>query len=241
MKVSPRTRVHARMQTHANTHARNACEHTSTHAARAWAGRAVRQPPGLRRGEGSDRPPGARLYIGSISASPAACPLRGYGRAGTHNDRLGEAVILSAGKPVPAQWTYRRSRRDRKKTPYRHRPHRFSPFARWPRGCWHPNPQEEKNENEKREGAHPWTYLPPSPPSSSPPVRARARLCVAPVDASARVFVFGARRRQAQRLRRGEGCPFGKASVTTWPLNAFGSDFFNNSFGECRRRTPRAG
>ena len=28
------------------------------------------------------------LYVGSISASPTACPLRG--RAGTQNDRLGE-------------------------------------------------------------------------------------------------------------------------------------------------------
>ena len=27
--------------------------------------------------------------IGSISASPTACLLRGYGRAGTQNDRLG--------------------------------------------------------------------------------------------------------------------------------------------------------
>ena len=33
--------------------------------------------------------------IGSISASPTACPLRGYGRAGTQNDRLGEALIFS--------------------------------------------------------------------------------------------------------------------------------------------------
>ena len=30
------------------------------------------------------------LYIGSTSASPTACPLRGYGRASTQNDRLGE-------------------------------------------------------------------------------------------------------------------------------------------------------
>jgi hypothetical protein len=35
------------------------------------------------------------VYIGSISASPTACPLHGYGCAGTQNDRLGEAVILS--------------------------------------------------------------------------------------------------------------------------------------------------
>ena len=36
------------------------------------------------------------LYIGSISASPTAYLLRGYGRAGTQND-LAEAVILSTG------------------------------------------------------------------------------------------------------------------------------------------------
>ena len=39
---------------------------------------------------------------------PTACPLRGYGRAGTQNDRLGKAVILSTGAPLPAQWTRRR-------------------------------------------------------------------------------------------------------------------------------------
>ena len=38
---------------------------------------------------------GARLYIGSISASPTACPSHGYGRAGTQNDRLSEAVVSS--------------------------------------------------------------------------------------------------------------------------------------------------
>ena len=37
--------------------------------------------------------------IGSISASPTARPFRGYGRAGTQNDRLGEAVILSTSTP----------------------------------------------------------------------------------------------------------------------------------------------
>ena len=42
-------------------------------------------------------------FGGSISASPTACLLRGYGRAGTQNDRLGEAVILSTGTPIPAQ------------------------------------------------------------------------------------------------------------------------------------------
>ena len=39
-----------------------------------------------------------------VSASPLSalsmeCPLRGYGRAGTQNDRLTEAVILSTGTP----------------------------------------------------------------------------------------------------------------------------------------------
>ena len=41
--------------------------------------------------------------IGSISASPTACLLRGRGRAGTQNHRLGEAVILSTGTFTPAQ------------------------------------------------------------------------------------------------------------------------------------------
>ena len=49
--------------------------------------------------------------VGSISASPTACQLRGYGRAGTQNDHLGgtqndclsEAVILSTSTPIPAQ------------------------------------------------------------------------------------------------------------------------------------------
>ena len=44
----------------------------------------------------------------SISAPPRECPLRGYGRAGTQNDRLSEAVILSTGTPIPAQRTCRR-------------------------------------------------------------------------------------------------------------------------------------
>ena len=43
------------------------------------------------------------LYIGSILASPTACLLRGYGCAGTQNDLLAEAVILSTGTPIPAQ------------------------------------------------------------------------------------------------------------------------------------------
>ena len=38
-----------------------------------------------------------------ISASRTACLLRGHGRAGTQNDRLGEAVILSTGTSIPAQ------------------------------------------------------------------------------------------------------------------------------------------
>ena len=37
-----------------------------------------------------------------------ACPLRGYGSAGTQNDRRAAAVILSTGTLIPAQWTCRR-------------------------------------------------------------------------------------------------------------------------------------
>ena len=48
------------------------------------------------------------INVRSISASPTACPLRGYGRAGTQSDRLGEAVIWSTGTPMPARWTCRR-------------------------------------------------------------------------------------------------------------------------------------
>ena len=47
-----------------------------------------------------------RLYIGSISASPTACLLRGYERAGTRIDRLGKEVILSTDTPMPAQKAY---------------------------------------------------------------------------------------------------------------------------------------
>ena len=43
------------------------------------------------------------LYIASISASLTAYLLRGDGRAGTQNGRLGEAVILSTGTPIPAR------------------------------------------------------------------------------------------------------------------------------------------
>ena len=50
----------------------------------------------------------AAVNIIGISASPTACLLRGCGRAGTQNDRLGEVVILSTGAPAPAQWTCRR-------------------------------------------------------------------------------------------------------------------------------------
>ena len=51
---------------------------------------------------------GGMLRHNYISASPTACPLRGYGRAGTQNDRLGEAVILNTGTPILVQWTCRR-------------------------------------------------------------------------------------------------------------------------------------
>ena len=37
---------------------------------------------------------------GSISASPTASLLRGHGRAGTSNDRLAEALVLSTGTSV---------------------------------------------------------------------------------------------------------------------------------------------
>ena len=47
------------------------------------------------------------LYIGSISASPTACPSRGYRRAGTQNDRLSEVVTA-----IPTRWTCPRRCRD---------------------------------------------------------------------------------------------------------------------------------
>ena len=56
---------------------------------------------------------------GSLSASPTACALRGYWRAGTQNDRragIGEAVILRTGTPIPAQCTCHRRCRDAYKT-----------------------------------------------------------------------------------------------------------------------------
>ena len=56
-------------------------------------------------GEGRDI---RRVYIGSISASPTACLLRGYGCAGTQNDRHSEAAILSTGTSMPVQWACRR-------------------------------------------------------------------------------------------------------------------------------------
>ena len=55
----------------------------------------------------------AKYPVPSISASLTACLLRGYGRAGTQNDRLSEAVILSTGTPIPAHQTSRRRCRDR--------------------------------------------------------------------------------------------------------------------------------
>ena len=54
----------------------------------------------------------ADVHRHSISASPTACPLRGYGRAGTEKDRLSKAVILRTGTPIPAQRTCRRRCRD---------------------------------------------------------------------------------------------------------------------------------
>ena len=49
-------------------------------------------------------PPGSE-HCGGTSASPTACPSRGYGCAGTQNDRLSKAVILSTSTPIPARWT----------------------------------------------------------------------------------------------------------------------------------------
>ena len=54
--------------------------------------------------------PCCELYIGTISTSPTACPLLGYGRASTQNDLQvwaypSEAVILSTSTPIPTQET----------------------------------------------------------------------------------------------------------------------------------------
>ena len=57
----------------------------------------LRSPVFQNPGNGQIRSPPAhdqtrcQLYIGSISASLTACPLRGYGRAGAQNNRLGPA------------------------------------------------------------------------------------------------------------------------------------------------------
>ena len=59
-------------------------------------------------------------YIGHNYISPPSRhrrrhvhrPSRGYGRTGTQNDRLSQAVILSTGTPIPARWTCRRRCRD---------------------------------------------------------------------------------------------------------------------------------
>ena len=48
-------------------------------------------------GEGDPRVP--REHGDQVTA----CRLRGYGHAGTRNDRLAEAVTLSTGRPIPAQ------------------------------------------------------------------------------------------------------------------------------------------
>ena len=54
----------------------------------------------------------AAITIIGISASPTACPLCGYGCAGTQHYRLSEAVILSTSTPIPAQRTFHRRCRD---------------------------------------------------------------------------------------------------------------------------------
>ena len=43
------------------------------------------------------------LYTLIYSAPPTACLPRGYGRAGTQNDRLGEPVVMSTGTSIPAR------------------------------------------------------------------------------------------------------------------------------------------
>ena len=55
-------------------------------------------------GQARSSHPADRTSSSAISASPTACRQRGYGRAGTQNDRLGEAVVASTGTSVPARW-----------------------------------------------------------------------------------------------------------------------------------------
>ena len=65
----------------------------------------------------------------SISASPTACPLRGYGRAGTQNDRLGERLqqqLLNYYYENHCQHLYRYQHRHRR----RHRWPASSPSSR---------------------------------------------------------------------------------------------------------------
>ena len=51
-----------------------------------------------------------RLNLG-IADGPVYCAV--YGQAGTQNDRLGEAAVLSTGTPIPAQQAGRRRCRER--------------------------------------------------------------------------------------------------------------------------------
>ena len=52
-----------------------------------------------------------RLYVGSISASPAACPLRGHGSAGTRSDRVDDSFLAACGT-CPMPWLYAHLRTD---------------------------------------------------------------------------------------------------------------------------------
>ena len=104
---------------HARAHARShACVHVCmrapTHMGRRYALAAGCKIPGVSESCcAKHQEVRSCLYIGSISVSPTACPLRRYGRAGTQDDRLRAAVILSTGTPIRAQWTCRRRCRDR--------------------------------------------------------------------------------------------------------------------------------
>ena len=47
---------------------------------------------------------GMDVPVLKMIASPRRVPLCGYVRASSQNDRRGEAVFLSTGTPIPAQW-----------------------------------------------------------------------------------------------------------------------------------------
>ena len=73
----------------------------------------------------------------SVSAS------RGYGRAGTQNDCLAEAVMLGTGTSIPAQRTRRRQRQATLRSTQSHRPvHMWRTQAK----CAYDNPSEPEDE-----------------------------------------------------------------------------------------------